>query len=464
MRDIRLEETLKIKVTLLPSLVQLAKICSLNILELRDFLYHELENNIILEKRERILKERFRGRVIERDDFDLKEFFQIFSESDEYERTLYSRGEEEEEDLASLIPARGPSLYERLSYQIEFAFKNEEDKRIANSLIDYINKEGFIEIPPDEISKELNVPVLKIEEIRYKIMHLDPIGVGARNIREALLVQLEVRKLEDTLAYELLLNHFEKLNEPPEELAQKLNRSVEEIKEAFLLIKRLNPKPGLIYAEESPQYVVPEYVIKFRDNELVVEEVRGFMPEIRLNSKYLKMLDDENVPKEVKKFLNDYVRKAKTLFDLLNERRRKLEKIVNFIVDYQREFFMNSEGRLKPISQTDAAKKLNMPVSTLHRLITGKYVSTPRGIFELKFFFPRGLRTRKGKTFDRDVVKSVIKELIDNEDPESPLSDGKIRNILRFEKGIDITRREVCKLRKELGIENYSKRKRKYKS
>jgi len=454
--EIKLTPDLKLKTVLIPKLLQIAKVCSLNLLELREFLYHEMENNVLLERKERRIKEVTK----ERDDFDIKEFFQIFSESDYYERG-FRREEEDDEDLMALIPSKGPSLYERLTYQIEFAFTDSEEREIALRLIDYINKEGFIEEDTEEISRELNVPVSRIEEIRKKIMHLDPVGIGAKNMREALLAQLEVRKMEDTLAYEIIKNHFDELSVSKEKLAEKLGKSMEEIEEALILIRRLNFKPGLVYSDENPQYVVPEYVIKVRDNELVFEEVRGFIPQIRLNQSYLKMLEDENTPPEVKKFISDYAKKARELLELLNERRRRIEKVINFIIEYQRDFLINSEGRLKPISQTEAARRLNIPVSTLHRIITGKYVSTPRGIFELKFFFPRGLRTKKGKTFDRDEVKRIIKELIDNENPDSPLSDGEIRKILKFEKGIDITRREVCKLRKEMGIESYNKRKKK---
>ncbi|MEO0255602.1 MAG: RNA polymerase factor sigma-54 [candidate division WOR-3 bacterium] len=454
--EIKLSQDLRLKPILIPRLLQIAKVCSLNLLELREYLNHEIENNFLLEKREK----RIKGVEKERDDFELKEFFQIFSEPEYYEKRR--RGEEEEEeDYLSLIPSKGPSLYERLSFQIEFAFRNEEDRDIALKLIDYINSDGFIVEDLDRVAEELKVDRVKLEEIRKEIMKLDPLGVGSRDVREALLCQLEVRKMEDTLAYEIVKNHFDILSKPKEEIAAELKKNVLEVEEALILIRKLNARPGRIYSEEEPEYVMPEYVIKLRDNELVYEEVKDIIPEIRLNHTYLKMLEDENTPSEVKKFIKDYVRKAMELFELLNERRRRIEKVLNFIIEYQRDFLMSSEGKLKPISQTDASKKLNISVSALHRIITGKYVATPRGIFELKFFFPRGLRTKRGETFDRDEVKKIIKELIDKESPDSPLTDEEIRRIIKFEKGIDITRREVCKLRKEMKIESYDKRKRK---
>jgi len=451
-KEIKLTTDLRLKTLVIPKLLQIAKVCSLNSLELREFLSLEIENNVLLERKEKRVKELTK----ERDDFDIKEFFQIFSESDYYETGL--KAEEDEEDLMALIPSKGPSLYERLTFQIEFAFRDKNERDIAIKLIDYINKEGFIETDISEIARDLNVPEYKIEEIRKKIMHLDPVGVGARNMKEALLVQLEIRKMENTLAYKIIKNHFNELSSSKEKLAEKLGKSMEEIEEALIIIRRLNFKPGLLYSDETPQYVVPEYAIKVRDNELVFEEVRGIIPEVRLNQNYLKMLEDENTPPEAKKFISNYAKKAKELFELLNERRRRIEKVINFIIEYQREFLINSEGKLKSISQTEAAKKIGLPVSTLHRIITGKYVSTPRGIFELKFFFPRGLKTKKGKTFDREEVKRIIRELIENENPVFPLSDGEIRKILKSEKGIDITRREVCKLRKEMKIESYNKR------
>lgn len=449
--EIKLRQDLRLKTILIPRLLQIAKVCSLNLIELREYLNHEIENNFLLEKREKRLKEVER----ERDDFELKEFFQIFSEPEYYER----RREEEEEDYLALIPSKGPSLYERLSFQIEFAFRNEKKREIALKLIDYINNDGFILEDLDKIAEELRVDRIKLEEIRREIMKLDPVGVGSRDIRESILCQLEVRKMEDTLAYELVKNYFDKLNKSKEEIAAELKKALEEVEEALLLIRKLNIRPGRIYSEEEPEYVVPEYVIKVRDNELVFEEVKEIIPEIRLNQTYLRMLEDENTPFEVKKFIKDYARKAMELFELLNERKKRIEKVLNFIIDYQRDFLTSSEGKLKPISQTDASKKLNISISALHRIITGKYVATPRGIFELKFFFPRGLRTKKGETFDRDEVKKIIKELIEKESPDSPLTDEKIRKIIKFEKGIDITRREVCKLRKEMKIESYDKRK-----
>ncbi len=454
-KEIKIISNIKLRKFILPKMLEMAKVCSFNLLELREFLYHEIENNILLEKKERKRKETIK----EREDFDIREFFQVFSESDYFEREF--KGEEEEEgDFEAFIPAKGPSLYERLLYQIEFAFKGEE-RNIAIKLIDYINKEGFIKEEIKEIAKNLNVSESKVEKIRKKIMALDPLGVGARDVRESLLFQLEVRKLENTLAYKIIKNYFNELLISKEKLAEKLGKSIEEVNEALLLIRRLNFKPGLLYSEEGPQYVVPEYVIKFRDNELVFEEVSGFLPEIRLNQNYLKMLEDENVSSNVKKFIEGYAKRAREFLELLNERKRRIEKVINFIIDYQRDFLVNSEGRLKPVFQTEAAKKLGMPISTFHRIITGKYVSTPRGIFELRFFFPRGLRIKKGKVFDREEVKSIIKGLIENENPDFPLSDGEIRKILKFEKGIDITRREVCKLRREMGIESSERRKKK---
>ncbi|MEN3044192.1 MAG: RNA polymerase factor sigma-54 [Candidatus Hydrothermales bacterium] len=449
---IKIKQEISLKPVLLPRLVQIAKLYSLNLLELREYLNNELENNFILEKKEKKLSEV----ESEREDFELKEFFQVFSETEYYEsKEVY----EEEEDSLSSIPSKGPSLYERLIYQIEFAFKDKREKELALRLIDYINKDGYVEVDIKEISKELNVNVEEIENVRKRMLQLDPVGVAAVDLREALLAQLEVRKMENTLAYQIVRDYFDKLKESKQELLNILNKKREEIEEALILIKKLNFKPGAIYSEENPEYVVPEYVIKLRNGDIVIEEIKGLLPQIRLNKCYLKLLEKENTPSDVKKFIKDYVRKAKTFFELLSERKRKIEEVLNFIVNFQREFITSFEGKLKPISQSEAARRLNLSVSALHRIITGKYVATPRGIFELKFFFPRGLRTKKGKTVDREDLKNFIKDLIEKETINSPLTDSKIREIIKAKKGIEITRREVCKLRKELGIESSIKRK-----
>ncbi|MEN3045679.1 MAG: RNA polymerase factor sigma-54 [Candidatus Hydrothermales bacterium] len=448
---IKIKQEITLKPVLLPRLVQLAKLYSLNLLELKEYLNNELEKNFILEKKEKVLSEV----ESERDDFELREFFQVFSEPEYNE----SKEMEEEEDFFSLIPSKGPSLYERLVYQIEYAFKDRKEKDLALKLIDFINKDGYLEVDIKEIAKILNVSVEEVEKVRKRLLQLDPVGVAAVDLREALLAQLEVRKMENTLAYHIVKNHFDKLKESKEELLKILNKKPEEIEEALILIGKLNFKPGSIYSEESPEYVIPEYAIKIRNGDLVVEEIRGLIPQIRLNRCYLRLLEREDTPLSVKKFIRDYVNKARAFFELLNERKRKIEEVLNFIANYQKEFITSSEGKLKPISQSEAARKLNISVSTLNRIITGKYVATPRGIFELRFFFPKGLRTKKGDIVDREELKSFIKDLIEKEAQGSPLSDSQIREIIKDKKGIEITRREVCKLRKELGIESSIKRK-----
>jgi RNA polymerase sigma-54 factor len=451
---IELDTSLKLKQTLKPRLLQVIKLYTMTALELREYLLQQIEENILLSEKE-LKREDLEKEKDEREEIDLKEFFQVFCESDYY----FKKGEDEnEEDEIYLLPASSPSLYERLSFQIDVVFKDEKKRRIAERIVSYINKKGFLEKSPELIASELKIPVDELEKIRRQIMYMDPVGVGAVDLRESLLIQMEVRGLKDTLAYEIVNKHFDIMCMPKEEIGRVLNLSRRDIEDAFAIIKKLNPRPGETYSDEKPQYVIPEFAVRYRDGNLEIDYLKGFLPKIRLNKKYLMMLESKDTKEDVKRFLREYLKKAKELFEFLEERRRKIEKVLNFIVEYQRDFFINPEGKLRPVSQSEAARRLSISVSTLNRIITGKYISTPKGIFELKFFFPRGFRTKEGKSFDREEVKKIIKELIENEDKDNPLTDDEIKIILE-QKGIKVVRRTVCVLRRELNIPSSKQRK-----
>jgi len=290
------------------------------------------------------------------------------------------------------------------------------------------------------------------------IQALEPVGVGGRNLRECLLIQLETRNEKDTLPWRLIHDQFDNLvNRRFPEIARQLRCTVEEVQAAADVVATLNPKPGFQVSSEEPKYVVPDLIVERVDDEYLVLLNDRNVPRLRISSAYESVLrdkksEDKNSDQaKTREYIQGKLNSARWLIQTIEQRRRTMIKVMNCIIREQREFFDKGIACLRPLTLQQVARQIDMHESTVSRVCSGKYVQTPRGVFELKFFFSSGLETEDGEDVSARTAKDIIKTLIDEEDKKEPLSDQRIAELLH-EKGLKIARRTVAKYREQLSI------------
>ena len=358
------------------------------------------------------------------------------------------------------------TLHEHLAWQAGMAGFNDEELNIALLLINYINDNGYLRIPLDEIANtEASVTVKSLEEILPFVQELDPPGVGARDLKECLLLQAQFLQ-EDTkdLVY-IIENHLkdlEKKNLP--RIAKIMNAEIEYVADLCQIIFDMDPKPGRIFMAQDTQFITPDvYVHKVADEYVVSLNDEG-LPRLRVSNLYKNLIrTSKNNKKDNKKtqdYIQDKLRSAVWLIKSIQQRQRTIYKVTESIVKYQIGFFEKGPAFLKPMILKTIAIDIDMHESTVSRVTTNKYVHTPRGIFELKYFFNSSIKT-EGAAMASESVKLKVKKMVDKEDPQRPLSDQKIVDQLKKE-GITIARRTVAKYRDMLNILPSSKRKKYY--
>src|SRR5438093_1252779 len=286
----------------------------------------------------------------------------------------------------------------------------------------------------------------------------DPIGVGARDLRECLLIQLEARDAQGTLAWKLVHDQFDSLvNRRFPEIARQLKCSAEEVQAAADVVATLNPKPGFQVSSEDPKYVVPDLIVERVDDQYVVLLNDRHLPRLRISAAYESVLRDKKRAEctdgeaKTREYIQSKLNSARWLIQTIEQRRRTMIKVMNCIIREQREFFDKGIAFLRPLTLQQVARQIDMHESTVSRVCSGKYVQTPRGVFELKFYFSSGLETEDGEDVSARTAKDIIKTLIEEEDRKEPLSDQRIAELLH-EKGLRIARRTVAKYREQLSI------------
>ena len=348
---------------------------------------------------------------------------------------------------------------------------NSLEMRIAEEMINSIDEMGFLKSSVEGVASALGVHVGDVEKVRQILMReLYPRGCCARNFLEALAVQIEEDSQIDESSKEKLkrfLNSVQKSFEGDSSRVFKFGKlsvegfSDEEVDQMLELLKRYSPFPGsMIPGDEvdsvsEEDYAYPEATVEVdKDGNIKITFHREAFPKIRLNKTYEKLLNDRNLDEKTRNYLKEKARRVKELEKALSSRERTIVRVIEKIVEKQRDFFLKGPSGLRPLNLRDVSQELGIHESTVSRAIAGKFLRTPYGVFSLKYFFPSSL----GGEDSSEKIKAMIKELIENEDPSSPLSDGRIARILRS-KGIDIARRTVSKYRAEMGIPSSSMRK-----
>lgn len=371
------------------------------------------------------------------------------------------REEEDGRPYYENLLTRKPSLAEYLEMQINLSPVDDAVAGIAPYLIGNIDENGYLKVSAEETASALGKPLEDVERAIAKIQTLDPAGVGARDLRECLMIQAREKGEEFSLPLRILTEHFDLFTRGDVAgVARRLKLSREVVREAFQKLVTLWPKPGRAFMGDDVHYITPDaYVIK-RDDQWVVTLNEDGQPRLRLSSYYRDLLSaGDRLGKEDKEFLKQKINSALWFIKSIHQRQRTIYKVVESIMRIQREFLENGPRSLKPLTLRDVAEDISMHESTVSRVTNNKYVYTPHGIFELKFFFNSGLNRDGGEeNIASKSVKEVILEIIRGEGEEKPLSDQDLVRILRNQ-GIRIARRTVTKYRQAMGVLPSSKRK-----
>lgn len=347
------------------------------------------------------------------------------------------------------------NLPEHLIEQLHLLELDEDEITIGEFLIWSINEDGYLSCSIDIVAQNLNVPLEKVEKVLRQIQHFDPVGIGARTLQECLSIQLEEREPRDELAIEIMKNHFDDFsNKRFEKIAKNLNIELAAIKGVIEEISHLNPKPGEGYFSPHHNVVVPDLTVE-RDegDEFRIILHDSNVPHLRINNRYkellLKKATNKQQTRDAKEFVKKRLESARWLINSIHQRRLTILRVIETLVEKQREFFENGPEYIKPMILKDIADEIGMDISTISRVTNGKYVQTEHGVFELKYFFSEGLKRDDGDDVSNRRIKQRIKEIIDVEEPNNPLNDQTIADLLKKE-GMNVARRTVAKYREQM--------------
>jgi RNA polymerase sigma-54 factor len=390
------------------------------------------------------------------------------------------REEYEEREYFEPVSVETRDLSDHLNDQVQLLEMTPRQRMLADEFIGNINEDGYLSCTLEEIVTSINdevaraadseqnfdreLPLYTIaeaEEMLHIIQTLDPAGVGARDLRECLLLQLREEKAENTLQYRLVNEAFDELiNHRWSEISKRFGISPQEVQSAADEIAKLDPKPGLRFSAEKDNYVTPDLVVEKIDGNYHVFLNDTNLPRLRLSRAYQEIArDKKKFEGDNKEFIASKLNSANWMIQAIEQRRQTMLKVMNYIVERQKDFFEKGVQHLKPLTLREVAEVVNMHESTVSRVTNEKFVQTPRGVLPLKFFFSSGLSTTGGEDVSARGIKDQIQKLVENEDPKNPLTDQAIVNVLR-ESGVNIARRTVAKYRDQLGVLSARMRKR----
>jgi RNA polymerase sigma-54 factor len=365
------------------------------------------------------------------------------------------RASEEEEEKRQFMfdsVVAGSSLQESLLEQVRLSDLTEDQQKIAEIIIGNLDDRGYLQSSVDELAFATNTPADQIREVLKEVQQFDPPGVAARDLRECLLLQLQRQGRTDSLEYRIIDQHMESLGRRRfPDIARALGVEVDDVQEAARRIANLEPNPGRAFLPDNHQYVVPEVFVDKVGDEFVVTTNNAQIPHLRISNAYKDLMSQADSPPEVREYIRDKIRAGKFLIKSLHQRQQTILNIAKEIVKRQREFMEKGVAFLKPMTMVQVAEVVGVHETTVSRAVSGKYIETPQGVFEMKYFFTSGIPTGNGAAISNTSVKEKIAEMIKREDPLKPLSDEEIVKRLKAD-GIVIARRTVAKYRSELNI------------
>jgi RNA polymerase sigma-54 factor len=347
----------------------------------------------------------------------------------------------------------GTSFAQMLMDQARESDLTEEQQAIAELIIGNIDDYGYLKATIEELANSNNLPAEKIADVLKIVQTFDPPGVGAIDLRQCLMLQLERAGREDSLEYRIIRDFMEALGKRRiPEIARGTGRPVDEVQESLARIARLEPRPGRAFLPDTDQYVAPEVFVQKSGNDFAVTTNNDNVPHLRISNVYKDLMSQGENNVEVKNYIREKIRAGKFLIKSLHQRQQTIANIGREIVKRQRDFMEKGVAHLKPMTMAQVAEVVGVHETTVSRAVSGKYMETPQGIFEMKFFFTAGLQTTAGgEGVSNTSVKDMIADIFKNENPSKPLSDQEVVKMLG-EKGISIARRTVAKYRDELNI------------
>ena len=462
------------KLILTPSLQQAIKLLPMSTLELADLLNQEMVENPLLEEvpteelqpaeqaqAEKADAEKPTAEKTDQwDDADYEYFFGDYLDDGYRPRTP---AEVKELPPIENTLSTGTSLAEYLMWQLSMGTEDERLREIGSAIIGNLDDDGYLVASVEEIAAMGEWPVAEVERALQHIQTFDPIGVAARDLQECLWLQIKHLGLEGTPTEKIVTEHLRLLqNHQVPEIARRLGMSVDDLKEHVEIIRNLDPKPGSRYNPQQSQYVIPDvYVMKVEDQYVAVLNEEG-LPQLRISPTYRRLLDKNagtsQANDETRAYVKDKFRSALWLIKSVDQRQKTIQKVANSIINFQREFLDHGIEYLRPLVLRDVANDIGMHESTVSRVVNNKYMHTPQGVFELKFFFHSGISSSYGDSVSSVTIKQRIRKIIENEDPRKPLSDSKIVSVLQKE-GLMLARRTIAKYREELKIPTSNQRK-----
>jgi RNA polymerase sigma-54 factor len=459
-----------------PQQIQMIKLLEIPTLQLEQRIKHELEENPVLEEGEKhdeledSLEEQEETMESDQDEFSFEDYLED-EEIPNYK--LYSSNVSKDDKKEEIPFSVNISFHEHLENQLGLKSLSDREYMLALYIIGNIDEDGYLRRKLESISNDLsftqNIKVSEeeLEKVLKIIQQLDPPGVGARTLRECLLLQVKQKDLEKPrlqLAKTILEQHFNEFTKKHyEKIINRLKVSEEELEEAIHEILKLNPKPGSAFSSDenrTVQTIIPDFILENNDGKLELSLNSRNVPDLHINKDYSRMLEEYQKnknqrtkdQKEAVSFVKQKLDSAKWFIDAIKQRQNTLLLTMKAIMDYQYAFFQTGdESKLKPMILKDIAEKTGLDISTISRVVNSKYIQTPFGIFSLKYFFSEGLQKEDGEEVSTRQIKSILRNYIDNEDKKKPLTDERLSKLLK-EQGYRIARRTVAKYREQMNI------------
>jgi RNA polymerase sigma-54 factor len=462
------------KLILTPSLQQAIKLLPMSTLELADLLNQEMVENPLLEEvpteelqpaeQQQPEKQEAQPAVEKPDTWDDADYDYFFG--DYLDDGYRSRTPSEVKELPPIenTLSSAASLADHLLWQLSLQTEDESVKEIGRAIIGNLDDDGYLVASVEEIAQMGEWPVADVEKALQHVQTFDPIGVAARDLQECLWLQIRHLGLEGEPSEKIVTEHLRLLqNHQVPEIARKLGMPIEELKTHIEIIRNLDPKPGSRYNPSQSQYVIPDvYVVKVEDQYVAMLNEEG-LPQLRISPVYRRLLDKSGQAGteeagETRAYVKDKFRSALWLIKSVDQRQKTIHKVATSIINFQREFLDQGIEFLRPLVLRDVANDIGMHESTVSRVVNNKYMHTPQGVFEMKYFFHSGISSSYGESVSSVTIKQRIRKIIENEDPRKPLSDSKIVSILQKE-GLMLARRTIAKYREELKIPTSNQRK-----
>ena len=457
-----LQTRLSQRLILTPSLQQAIKLLPLTTLELAEVLEQEVMENPLLEEvpsqdtvvGDEIAQEEAKEEAERTDplkEIDVEKFFEDYLD-DGRERRVRSSEIPEMPPIENTL-TETPDLYDHLLWQLHMSASDELTREIGEAIIQNLDEDGMLRASVEEIANMGPFPVEEVEKALAVVQGLDPSGVAARDLTECLRLQLKHLGLEGSPTDVMVRDHIKQLqtHQYPE-IGRQMGLTPDEVSHHLEIIRRLDPKPGMKYCPDRSTYVIPDvFVVKEGDDFKILLNDDG-LPKLRISPTYKRMLDvKEPGSEETRNYVKDKLRSALWLLKSVDQRQRTIYKVADSIVKHQRGFLENGIAHLRPLVLRDVANDIGMHESTVSRVVANKYMHTPRGVYELRFFFHSGITSSMGEAISSVTIKDKIRRMIEGEDTARPLSDSRIAELLGAD-GLPLARRTVAKYREELRI------------